>query len=299
MLSRRDIEKELGRGINIYPLHVENIKENSINLTISRNAWALGSGSVVKTDQKSFVIVRNNSNVGKHYIERGQSAIVRDGKRLYLVLLPHVTTIVETSEVIGVENYIGGTLHSKVGMVAQGVGAIGTMLGPNFCGHLMISLHNITDDAITIPVGDTFISVVFDRLDTPATASQNPNISGHVDKLAELGVKIDKGTREYLTEDWKCSVSGIRTKMCESNEYIEYKQQIMKNRRFKLIEYISFRNVLLALMCICAVIGLAKLASWADLKSSTHVWSDRYWTVVLSGIIVPIVMAARKLFKRR
>ena len=32
MLSRRDIEKELGKGINIYPLVRENIKENSINL---------------------------------------------------------------------------------------------------------------------------------------------------------------------------------------------------------------------------------------------------------------------------
>lgn len=34
MLSRRDIEKELGKGINIVPLIQENFKENSINLTV-------------------------------------------------------------------------------------------------------------------------------------------------------------------------------------------------------------------------------------------------------------------------
>ena len=46
MLSRRDIEKELGKGINIVPVIRENFKENSINLTASKNAWTMGNGTV-------------------------------------------------------------------------------------------------------------------------------------------------------------------------------------------------------------------------------------------------------------
>ena len=47
MLSRRDIEKELGKGINIVPVIRENFKENSINLTASKNAWTMGNLSLI------------------------------------------------------------------------------------------------------------------------------------------------------------------------------------------------------------------------------------------------------------
>lgn len=48
MLSRKDIEKELGTGINIYPLHCNNIKGNSINFSVGQNAWSLSRGQIVK-----------------------------------------------------------------------------------------------------------------------------------------------------------------------------------------------------------------------------------------------------------
>ena len=55
MLSNIDIENELGRGINIFPLKKENIKENSINLTISKYAWSLGQGCIKHTGKGEFV----------------------------------------------------------------------------------------------------------------------------------------------------------------------------------------------------------------------------------------------------
>lgn len=89
-----------------------------------------------------------------------------DSRNQYIVLLPHTTTLIETTEVLGVTNNIGGALHSKVGLVSKGIGHIGTMLGPGYCGHLLIALHNITDDAIAIKVGSTFVSLAFDYLTT-------------------------------------------------------------------------------------------------------------------------------------
>ena len=77
-----------------------------------------------------------------------------------------------------------------MGVVAKGVGHIGTMLGPGFCGHLMISVHNITDDVIALKVGSTFVSLCFHYLDSGVIRTSS-TISGHVDKFASLGIDID------------------------------------------------------------------------------------------------------------
>ena len=298
MLSKQDIFKELGKEINIYPLHINNIKENSINLTISKNAWSLGSASIIEKTPRKFCLAPSGIQKRKYTIFKGGSAIVKAGGKNYLILLPHVTTIVETSEVIGVGNRIGGTLHSKVGVVAQGIGDIGTMLGPNFCGHLMISLHNITDEIISIEVGETFVSLVFYYLNSASKENKNSNISGHVDKLSELGIKIDARTREYLTEDWKCKIDGIRDKLCASDEYKAFRTQLSKNRRSDLLKYFNVRNTALSLVFIIIVVGAGIGANYIDAKAETSVWSDRYWTVISSGIFVPALLAFRKFLKK-
>lgn len=302
MFSKRDIEKELGKGINIYPLYIKNIKGNSVNFTVGRNAWTLGSGRVIKHNSRVFVLEKTAQQRGVKadnviQINKGNTAILKKDQKSYVVLLPHTTTIVETSEVIGVSNYIGGTLHSKVGIVAQGVGAIGTMLGPNFAGHLMISLHNITDEVIAIPVGDTFISIIFYRLDTPTKNDKNPNISGHIDKLSELGISINKDTREYLVRDWKCNVNTIRDKMVASNEYKAYKKQILLNKCKSIRKYINLKNFILGLILVGILIAGWFGAKYLDGKAVNTVWEERYWTVVLTAIIVPILSGVIKMFK--
>ena len=299
MLSRKDIEKELGRGINVYPLHSSNIKGNSINFTIGQNAWSLGRGQIIKdTDGKWIVAPKGENGRKKTDIMPGKSAIVSDGKKRILILLPHTTTIVETSEVIGVDNYIGGTLHSKVGMVAKGVGDIGTMLGPGFCGHLMISLHNVTDEVIEVNVGETFVSLVFFYLKTPDN-TKNTNVSGHVDKLAELGIQISQETREYLMSDWKMSLSGIRDKLTESKEYKTLEEKIKREKQAKIKAFFNWQNVLVVLVYIVVIVVMLFGARYLDEKGSTNVWSERAYTILISGIIVPIIIASGKLFKRR
>ena len=302
MFSKHDIEKELGKGINILPFIKENIKGNSINLTVSKYAWSLGSGSVVRDAEKGFVLQKDSSNGSNQSekaicLEKGRSAVIKNKGTPYVVLLPHTTTIVETNEVIGVDKYIGGTLHSKVGVVAQGVGALGTMLGPNFAGHLMISLHNITDEVISIPVNDTFVSIVFHRLDTPSRDKNNPNISGHVDKLSELGISIDGQTREYLLKDWKCSVDTIRDQLTSSDKYKEYKSQAFKNKCKHFLKYLNLKNIVSALIIMVIVLGGGRLAQHLDANSASTIWTDRYWTVISASIIVPIITNVLKWFK--
>ena len=52
MLSKNDILKELGKGICVYPLNLDNIKENSLNLCVGRFAWATISKGIYCCEQE-------------------------------------------------------------------------------------------------------------------------------------------------------------------------------------------------------------------------------------------------------
>ncbi len=301
MLGKRDIENELGKGINIYPFHEKNLKENSINFTVGQNAWTLGKGSVKKKSKGTYCLVTASEKNNKNTIsfQKGKSAIVQEGNEKYMILLPHSTTIVETSEVLSVSNYIGGTFHSKVGIVNLGIGDIGTMLGPCFSGHLMFALHNITDEVRTLKVGDTFVSLVFYYLKTANDNMKNTNISGHVDKLSELNIYIDSTTREYLTEEWKQDIKQVSKKMKESEEYKRY---LTNRREYEMDEYKRYltpKNFGIGFALAICILLLGIAAYYADVKCNTTVWEDRFWTIIITSIIVPLVMSLKKIFKKR
>lgn len=290
MLSKQDIIKEIGKGISIHPLHYKNIKENSINLTVSRNAWALQSQKIYIDSQRQFHVGTSSDPKNNFEIKNRGSSIVNIGRDKILVLLPHQTTIVETSEVVAVSNYIGGTFHSKVGVVTMGVGHIGTMLGPNYSGHLMISLHNITDDVVTLNVGETFISLVFHYLNTPVETRSNSNISGHIDKLAELGITLNKDTREYLTADWKTSFQGVRNKMINSHEYKIFCEEIKRDRP-SIKGYFNKTNIITVIVIVTIFVALGLGAYCADSNTGQNEWMPRFWTLVISGVLVPILVS--------
>lgn len=287
MLSRRDIEKELGKGINIYPLYKDNIKENSINFTASTHAWTLGTATIYWLGEEKFTIFDSPKTKKTLTIRAGNKCVFYTDKTKsvqYILLLPHSTTLVETEEVIAVENYIGGSLHSKVGIVAKGVGHIGTMLGPGYSGHLMISLHNITDDIIAIKVGTTFVSLAFDYLSTQVVRTSS-TVSGHVDKFAELGVNATEEDRIFLTADWKSNVDEVREKMINSTEYKEYRKHINKNLWREVKKYINKRNIIAVSVVVLLFVALLSLATWADSKLPNPVWVERFWNIGCSGLV--------------
>lgn len=301
MLGKKDIEKELGKGINIYPFHPNNLKENSINLTAGQNAWTLGKGYVIKQARGSYSLATASERKNRNVIElhKGQSAVICDKEDKYLILLPHATTIIETSEVISVGNNIGGTFHSKVGIVDQGIGHIGTMLGPCFSGHLMFSLHNITDEVKTLKVGSTFVSLIFYYLRTACDTQKNSNISGHVDKLSELGIQIDGGTREFLTAEWKQDIKQVAYKMANSEEYINYVKMRKQENKSQMWSYVNARNIALFLIAATVIIVLAVGAYYIDGKNGNTVWTDRFWTVLMASVIAPLVILFGRLFKKK
>lgn len=296
MLSKRDIFKELGKGINIVPLVEDNIKENSINVTISEYAWTMGEGTVCWGGGTRFCL---DSNVPAGFRQQHAYTFRKGSKAIfnikpkdksvtkYVILLPHQTTIVETEEVLGLGKSIGGAVHSKVGIVAKGIGDMGTMLGPGYCGHLMLSLHNITDNVIALPIGSTIASLTFDELNTPVQRT-SATFSSHYDKLLELRLKLSDEDKKYFSHDWKCNLDGVRMQMKETPAFERFKKKRRQVAFSAFKEWFTIPHILWAILILTIIVGLGLFAKHVDGKSST-IWTDRYWTILVASIIGFIV----------
>lgn len=293
MLSKIDIQNEIGKNINIYPLSLSNIKENSINLSASSYAWSLKGGDIYTSNSanNSSPFSLNQTSTHKNHTKiapRSSAVIEINTNEKYIVLFPHSTTLIETAEVLSVGKNIGGTYHSKVGLVSQGIGHIGTMVGPNFSGESLIAIHNVSNDLITIKCGDSFVSVVFHYLDT-SYEKINPTVSGHTDKFSELGITLTPEESAELNADWKKQHSEVKHKLQESTEYKELQKIITKQKRENFKNYFNKKNVVLVIVLVTLIVGLGFLTHWIDVKNGNTVWGDRYWNVCLSGALVSVI----------
>lgn len=302
MLSRIDILKELGKGINIFPLNMDNIKENSVNLCTSKFAWATDSCDIYinenEQEKEERFSLTETVNSKKYRIEKGKSAVVKNGDKEYIILLPLSTTLIETKEVLSIGENIGGTYHSKVGMVSKGLGHVGTMLGPNFSGDSLIAIHNVSGKLLVLEVGESFISVVFHYLDTPYT-QVNPTQSGHIEKFSQFGIRISDGENAELNADWKKKRFEVRTRMMDSEQYERVQKELRNLRKANIKGYLNWTN---AIILVTLVVTLAVLFLWAksmDQKTGGTVWVDRFFNVGCSGTLVAFVTLMFSHIKKR
>ncbi len=216
MFSKIDIQKSLGKDIIFFPFKEENIKENSLNLTVSKWAWTL-----TEVDQTEL---KKNGNGGeKKYGEKKSCLINKDGKDC-IILFPFSTTMVITNEFLAIGKSIGGTIHTRVGTAALGVGHISTMLGPSYMGRLCVPLHNPTCKPIYLPVGDSFLSIIFYRLNSSIKES-NHTSKAHIDKFSTWGITLnEKERQEICLEDLKDMESCV-AEIKKSQDFISYKQE--------------------------------------------------------------------------
>lgn len=189
LLSDTDIYNELGENIFIAPFNRKNIRGNTINFTASNMAWSLAK----------------------------QESVVKDGK---IEIPAHDTVLVETAEVLHVTQKIGGTYHSKVAIVSKGIGHIGTTLDPGWIGQSLIALHNPSDKAVCIRIGDSIVSVIFYYVHSEARY-KNTNQAGQVSVLHSLGIMCSTSETETFHEEWRSNTDLLKEEMFKSPEYKE------------------------------------------------------------------------------
>lgn len=194
MLSREDINKELGKNIFIYPLKDVRILGNSIDLTASTFAWT-SDGEYIYDEAKEEIIVP-----------------------------PHKTACILTQEAIYVTAKIGGTYHSRVSIAKKGFGHIGTTLDPKYIGQSLIILHNHTNQTQIIKHKERIVSIIFHYLNTPILEKSHNSSPGHSVKLATYQ-QFDKYSQWCEANRWALEERELVYKFESSEDYAELKKK--------------------------------------------------------------------------
>lgn len=227
MLSIVDLKRELGKNIYIYPVHIESIKSNSIDLHVSKFAWSLST----------------------------KKSIYNDG---YVDIPPNDTALVYTEESIYVSNHIGGAYNSKVTLVSQGAGHIGTCLDAQYIGCSLIAIHNHSKSILKLKVGSEFVTLHLWYLNTPdyPDAPSHDNEPGHPRMLN--GYEDVNSYIEWRDQNtWTTRKKDLYLKMMDSSEYQQCKKEFQKeldefnrNRIKKRAKKYVIIFVILSVVCL-------------------------------------------------
>ena len=231
MLSIVYLKKELGENIYVYPVHIESIKSNSIDLHVSKFAWSLSMKQSIGDDN-------------------------------YIVIYPNDTALIYTEESIYVSNKIGGSYHSKVTLVSRGAGHIGTTLDAQYIGCSIIAIHNHANQNLELKVGSEFVTLQFWYLNSPdyENAPSHDNEPGHPRMLNGFS-DVDSYIEWRDKNTWATRKRDLYHKMIESEEYKKCKEEyqreldkfnrdIIKKRTKKYLIIVFFAVLFCVLLCV-------------------------------------------------
>lgn len=258
VLSEWDIINELGRGIFIYPFQG---KRNSIRgccLCLTASEFAYRFYIDQQTQQHQFLRLTDPP----------------DHK---LIKIPsRKTAIIWTKESVFLDNYLCGSIHSKVKLVSQGIGHLGTRVNPNYGGVMAIALHNLSDNEIQIEVGDTIAYLRIHRLSSkssfsPSTEDDDPGKlndaipEGYV-RPPQLIRWLNDPQNQWRRGDKNDILQAL--KQSPDNEYKKAKDELKKKSlRYRLVfKYLPQWDAMIwaTIMAALATIGGA-IGTWVGL----------------------------------
>lgn len=200
-LGYYDIINELGRNILIYPLDNLIIKGASIDLTVSKYAWSLNS-------EKSLV----------------------DGDDV--VIPPLETAIIFTNETIWASEKICGTYHPKVSLVSRGLTHIATTLDPLFVGISKITLTNLSDNEIRLPINSPFVSIILHYIKSSSKNTENITSKEFITDLNHFQ-NYQSFYNWVQNNNWIFEYKELRNKMISCQEYKDIKSLQKYHNKFK------------------------------------------------------------------
>lgn len=266
MLSIVDLKKELGQNIYIYPVHIESIKSNSIDLHVSRFAWSLST-------KKSI------------------------GDENYIVIEPNDTALIYTEEAIYVSNRIGGSYHSKVTLVSKGAGHIGTTLDAQYIGCSIITIHNHSKEKIKLKVGSEFVTLQFWYLNSPdyENTPSHDNEPGHPRMLNGFD-DVNSYIEWRDSNTWTTRKKDLFIKMTESDEFKKCKEDYQKeldnfNRNIIKKRTKRYFKIGLIVLVICIVLSIpAYIIDFGDISTFIQNLNERVLFPVMIAIITTFII---------
>ena len=175
-LTGTDIKNLLDKEIVIHPYSEENLTPVGYNFTFSDFIYSLFTNT--------FVEIINNENEPEYFWIR-----------------PNETVLVLTREMIWVSKHIGGTFHSKVSLVTEGLCHVSTTLDPGWQGQLLVPITNPTKGRIKVYIKkkennkiQSFITLVLHRSKI-AACIEHDNPPARIDLLMSIVERGNQGKK--------------------------------------------------------------------------------------------------------
>jgi len=219
VLSEWDIINELGRGIFIYPFKYtepnqpsESIWGCCLCLTASEYAYRFTINQQTQK-KEAFLLIEKDLEGNK------------------LIKIPaQKTAILWTNESVFLGNYLCGSIHSKVKLVSQGLGHIGTRVNPNYGGILAIALHNLSEDEVLIKVGETIAYLRIHRLNSKSSFGKSSDSPGRFNDAIPEGCPTPPELQSWIDDQhnlWrKGDPEEIRKVLEASSHYQKAKDEL-------------------------------------------------------------------------
>ncbi len=265
ILSDVDIKKQLGKEILIYPFNSKNIRGASINLSTSNRAWSL---------KKKKSIFNKSSNT--------------------IDIPAHDTALIETEEVLHVSKKIAGSFHSKVGIVAKGLGHVGTTLDPGWIGNLLITIHNHSDEIVRLQLNETFISIMFQYVSSESEFV-NDNKHGRPELLKNF--ELTPEDEKYFHDDLiRTNIVTLKETMHSHKPFKEFQLKIFEEYKKKNKVILFFKSPLF----IASVLFVVFLACFIYVIHQKIITNSNLITVISSlltgyiSVIITTLLIKRK-----
>jgi len=231
VLSEWDIINELGKGIFIYPFKFQGKfqgKNDSIRgccLCLTASEYAYRFTINQQTRKKEAVLCYEQD---------------LDGSNKLIRIPAQKTAILWTNESVFVSDYLCGSIHSKVKLVSQGLGHIGTRVNPNYGGILAIALHNLSDEDILIKVGETIAYLRIHRLNSKSSFGKSRDSTGRFNDAIPEGCPIPSDLQSWIYDEQNLWRQGnpeeIWKKLKASPEYQTAKDELkQKSIGYRLV----------------------------------------------------------------
>lgn len=176
-------------------MHQQTTFMNDIQIERARQEGEL---VICPYSKQNLTPVGYNLSFSRFIISKRKKAFVKiahKNKEWYFTLKPLDTAIILTRESIWVSKFIGGSFHSKVSMVIQGLGHVSTTLDPGWYGQLLVPINNPTKEKIKIVIAkdtdsgmvyQTFITMILFRAQEAALNVNSDNKSARIELLEQI-----------------------------------------------------------------------------------------------------------------
>jgi deoxycytidine triphosphate deaminase len=271
VLSERDLKKFLGKDLIVYPFRgKESFRANKLCLTASQFVYSISQNQLLQ-------------------IERHL-----DGYD-FVQLPAEDTVLVWTNEALVLSKNLFGSVHSRVALVSQGIGHLGTTINPSWQGILCIALHNHSKKPVIIKVskseyesGETIAYIVFYKL---SSASRSPY---NLDNPGQLDV-IPGSNKPRVLVDWindrshrwrRGNKDAILEVLKESEEYKKLQKEIQQeSKKYWLI--LTIRRLSPPLLVLILVVAYLIIAKQQNLSDLILVLLPIVYTIVAEAIKQP------------